>query len=82
MIAPSVMRKLSYCLLTSPRGGDIAKIALANSHSRQLVRAVHLLRDRFKDPVPIEELASAAGMSASPFHRQFKAVTSMTPLQY
>ena len=82
MLAPLIMRELSYWLLTGPRGGDIARITLANSHSRQLVRAIHLLRDRFMDPVRIEELAMTAGMSPSAFHRQFKAFTAMTPLQY
>ncbi|CAA9585301.1 MAG: Transcriptional regulator, AraC family [uncultured Thermomicrobiales bacterium] len=82
MLAPLVMRELSYWLLTGPRGGDIAKIALASSHSRQLVRAIHLLRDRFMEPVRIDELAMTAGMSPSAFHRQFKAFTAMTPVQY
>lgn len=82
MLVPLIMRELSYWLLTSPCSGDIAKIALANSHSQQLVRAIHLLRDRFMDPVRIEELAMTAGMSPSAFHRQFKAFTSMTPVQY
>ncbi|CAA9554817.1 MAG: Transcriptional regulator, AraC family [uncultured Thermomicrobiales bacterium] len=82
ILAPLIMRELSYWLLTGPRGGDIARIALANSHSRQLVRAIHLLRDRFMDPMRIEELAMTAGMSPSAFHRQFKAFTSMSPLQY
>ncbi len=82
IVAPLIMRELSYWLLTSARGGDIAEIALANSHSRQLVSAIHLLRDRFVDAVRIEELAATAGMSSSAFHRQFKAFTSMTPLQY
>jgi len=82
MLAPLIMRELSYRLLMGPRGGDIGRMALANSHSRQLVRAIHLLRDRFMDPVRIDELATIAGMSPSAFHRQFKAFTSMTPLQY
>lgn len=82
MLAPLVMHESSYWLLTSPSGGDIARVALADNHSRQLVRAIHLLRDRFMDRVPINELAMRAGMGPSTFHRQFKAFTSMTPLQY
>lgn len=40
------------------------------------------LRDRFRETVRIDELAAIAQMSLSVFHRQFKAMTSMTPLQY
>ncbi len=43
---------------------------------------IHALRDRFAEPVRIEELASIAQLSVSAFHRQFKALTSMTPLRY
>ena len=43
---------------------------------------MHSLRSRFRETVRIEELAAVARMSASAFHRQFKALTSMTPLQY
>ena len=32
-------------------------------------------------PVDVEELAKLVNMSVSTFHRQFKAVTSMSPLQ-
>lgn len=40
------------------------------------------MRDRFAEPLRIEELAQAAHMSPSAFHRQFKAQTLLTPLQY
>ena len=33
-------------------------------------------------PVNIEELAKLVNMSVTSFHRQFKAVTGMSPLQY
>jgi AraC-like DNA-binding protein len=44
--------------------------------------AIHTLRDDFARPIRVEELAEAARMSPSSFHQHFKALTSMTPLQY
>jgi AraC-like DNA-binding protein len=41
-----------------------------------------VLRDHYARTVRIEELAEAAQMSPSSFHQHFKALTSMTPLQY
>ena len=79
---PSLMRELCYWLLAGPRGGDIARIVLANGQDRRVVTAIQTLRARFAEPVRIEELARIAGMSPSAFHRQFKALTSLTPLQY
>jgi AraC-like DNA-binding protein len=43
---------------------------------------MHSLRDRFREPCRVVALASVAGMSPSAFHRQFKALTSLSPLQY
>ncbi len=82
MISPLIMRELCYWLLTSPNGGEIAEIALANSHAQGIISAIHSLRNRFAEPVRIEEMAQLAHLSLSAFHRQFKALTLMTPLQY
>ena len=79
---PSLMRELCYWLLAGPRGGDIARIVLANGPDRRVVAAIQTLRARFAEPVRVEELARGAGMSPSAFHRQFKALTALTPLQY
>ncbi len=79
---PVVMREICYWLLAGPHGGDVARMALANTPSRRVIDAVHSLRHRFRETVRIGELAAIARMSPSAFHRQFKALTSMTPLQY
>ena len=82
VLYPAIMREISYWLLTGPHGGDVVKLTLTNSHAQRVLSAIHLLRARFSEPVRIEALASLAHMSPSAFHRQFKAFTSLTPLQY
>ncbi|HEX4197443.1 MAG TPA: AraC family transcriptional regulator [Caulobacteraceae bacterium] len=79
---PGVMREICYWLLTGPHGGDIARLTLKSSPSQPLIRAIHELRGRFAEMVRIEDLAAIARLSPSAFHRQFKALTSLTPLQY
>ncbi len=79
---PVIMREICYWLLTGPHGGDVARMALANSPSQRVISAMHSLRSRFREAVRIEELAVIAQMSPSAFHRQFKTLTSLTPLQY
>jgi len=79
---PVIMREISFWLLTGPHGGEVARMTLANGPSQRVINAMHSLRSRFRETVRIEELAAVARMSASAFHRQFKALTSMTPLQY
>jgi AraC-like DNA-binding protein len=79
---PVIMREIGYWLLTGPHGGDVARMALANSPSQRVIAAVNSLRTRFREAVRVEALAAVAQMSPSAFHRQFKALTSLTPLQY
>jgi AraC-like DNA-binding protein len=82
MLSPMVMREICYWLLTGPHGGEVSKIVLANSHAQRVIKAIYALRDQFTETVRIEDLAAIAQLSPSAFHRQFKALTSMTPLQY
>ncbi|MBI1202724.1 MAG: helix-turn-helix domain-containing protein [Rhodopseudomonas sp.] len=79
---PIIMREICYWLLTGPHGGDVARLTLANGPSWRVISAMHSLRNRFKEAVRVAELAAVAQMSPSAFHRQFKALTSLTPLQY
>jgi AraC-like DNA-binding protein len=79
---PGIMREICYWLLAGPHGGDIARLALKNSPSERVVRALNTLRTRFREPVRVEELAEVAHMSAAVFYRRFKALTALAPLQY
>lgn len=79
---PAIMREICYWLLTGPHGAEVCKLTLPGSHTLRIAGAINHLRDNFTRPVRVEELAHTVGMSASSFHEHFKALTSMTPLQY
>ncbi len=81
MLRPAIMREICYWLLTGPQGGEVARMTLGG-HARRVIKAIHALRDRYAEPMRIDALAAIARLSPSAFHRQFKAVTAMTPLQY
>ena len=81
-LVPAIMRELSYWLLAGPIGGDVAAVVFGVDRSPNVVAAIHELRERFTDTIRIDEMATQDGMSPSAFHRAFKAMTSMTPLQY
>lgn len=80
---PGIMREMCYWLLTGPGGDQIRNVMMmANGHDHRLMQAVHHLRGRFRETLHVEELAHVAHMSATTFHRQFKSLTAMAPLQY
>ena len=58
------------------------KIAAGDSHTQRIAGAINVLRDGYSRTIRTEELASAARIGVSSFHQHFKALTSMTPLQY
>lgn len=82
VLYPAIQREFYFWLLSGPHGGHICRQVLAETHLARVGRAVTLLRQRFAEPLTVEQLASAAGMSRSTFHHHFKALTGMSPLQF
>jgi AraC-like DNA-binding protein len=82
ILAPSLMREITYRLLQGPYGNAVRELASADSQTRRIARAIELLKQNFAEPLPTAKLARAAGMSVSSFHAHFKRVSSMSPLQY
>jgi AraC-like DNA-binding protein len=82
ILYPALMRELYYWMLTGPHGSEIAKLALPETQAERVAKAIHFLRENYNQSVRVEQLAELARMSASSFHHHFKAMTSMTPVQY
>jgi AraC-like DNA-binding protein len=82
VMAPLIQRELLYRLLQGPQAPVLRELALADSGLAQIRRAVAWIRADVARSMRIETLAAHVGMSASSFHRHFKAVTGMSPLQY
>ncbi|MDX2236179.1 MAG: AraC family transcriptional regulator [Hyphomonadaceae bacterium] len=82
ILHPPLMKELCFHLLTGPNGGEVCKIARAESHTRKIADAIHFIRKNFMRPIRVEDMADAAGMSASSFHEHFRTLTAMSPLQY
>lgn len=81
-LAPMVVREMYYRLLMGEHGGVIRQIATAGSQSQRIVDVIEAIKSDITQTIRVEELAEEVNMSTSSFHRHFKAVTSMSPLQY
>lgn len=82
ILYPLIMREICYWLLAGPHGEEFCKLALPEAHAERVARAIRLLHGSFNQTLRVERLAEAARMSLSSFHKHFKALTSMTPVQY
>ncbi|RWZ51138.1 AraC family transcriptional regulator [Labedella phragmitis] len=82
VLAPLVEREILWLLVRGPLGTAVRQLGLAESTVNRVGHAVQWIRDRYAEPLSIEELAEVAMMSPSAFHRSFQAVTAMSPIQF
>ena len=81
VMAPLIERELYYRLLLGPRGALLRQLARSDSQLAPIRFALTQMRERFDQPMRVEELARLVGMSPTSFHRHFRAVTAMSPVQ-
>ncbi|WP_224371079.1 AraC family transcriptional regulator [Hyalangium versicolor] len=82
VLGPMIEREILWRLLSSRQGAMVRQIGLADSRLSQIGRAIRRIRTGYAENLRISELARLAGMSVTSFHRHFRAITSMSPLQY
>ncbi len=82
VLAPLAVREIHYLLLTGPCGESLRRINTHGTRSHQIAQAVAWLRGHYASPLKVEDLARGVNMALSTFHRHFKSVTGMSPLQY
>jgi AraC-like DNA-binding protein len=82
VLAPLAEREILWHLLCSEQGHRVRQIGLADSRLSQIGRAMRWMRDHYKEGLRIEDLARVSAMSVTSFHRHFRAVALMSPLQY
>ena len=81
-LAPVYEREILYRVLQGPHGPMLRDIANPDTAMARVSVAIQWIRREFAQPLRVESLAQKAAMSVSAFHRHFKAVTALSPLQY
>lgn len=82
LLGPLVVDEILIRLLRTAIGPRVAQIGAPKSGLHRIAEAVSWIRTHFAQPVTVDEMAASVHMSASSFHQRFKAVTTMSPLQY
>ncbi|MEM7932271.1 AraC family transcriptional regulator [Morganella morganii subsp. sibonii] len=82
VMAPLIHKEILYYLLKSGQGARLQLMASHNKQCRQISSVLNYLKAHFDQPVSVETLCRHAQMSESSFHRHFRRVTRMSPLQY
>ena len=82
ILAPLIQREILYRLLVGEQGPRLRQMATAGSQSHQIARAIDWLKTHYSQTLRVDDLAEFAQMSTSAFHHHFRALTSMSPLQF
>ena len=82
VLKTQMIREMHYWLLAGKHGPAIRNLGTAEGSAQRLARAVAIIRSDYAQPLRVERLAEAAGMSPSTFHQHFRAVTTLSPLQF
>jgi AraC-like DNA-binding protein len=82
VLAPMIEREILWRLINGPLGQSVRQIGLTDSSLTHVSRAVRWISEHFNQPFRVEDLARSCGMSTSAFHRNFQAVTALSPIQF
>lgn len=81
-LAPAYEREILFRVLQGPLGWMLRDAATPNTALSRIGIAIRWIKENFAKPLRVETLAEMTALSVSAFHRHFKAVTALSPLQY
>ena len=82
VLGPLAEQEIVYRLFTGPDGARMRQIGFSQGRVARIGRVMAWIGKHYRERYGIEQLAAQAGMSASSLYEHFRAVTSMTPLQF
>ena len=81
-LGKGLVREVLFHLLQGPQAASLFALASHNTHLARLERALKYLNQHYQQKLDVEQLAQLANMSPSSFHRNFRQMTSTSPIQY
>lgn len=82
ILAPLIRKEILYRLLQGNYGAILREFALHGSNANRIAQSIEYITHDISEPLSVEILSHKVGMSISAFHKHFKRVTAMSPIQY
>ncbi|MGL4754190.1 MAG: AraC family transcriptional regulator N-terminal domain-containing protein [Aeromonadaceae bacterium] len=82
ILGPGLLQEILYRVLTGPNAHVLLELVRHDSHYARIARVLGRMHRDYAAALTVEALASDAHMSVSSFHRAFRQVTRVSPLQY
>ena len=74
-----LMREIHYRLLAGAFGNTLRSLNTLGSQGHQITKAIAWLKEFYKEPLLVEDLANRSHMAPSTFHKYFKKITTLSP---
>lgn len=82
IVGEAVIDEIYFRILKHERGGKLPHLLQQRGQIQQIARAVEHVHRNLAEVVSVDELATLVQMSRSTFHKKFKEVMHMSPVQY
>jgi len=82
VLGPGLQRELLFRIMCGENAASLYALAMKNTGLARIDKALKQIHSNFSQPFNVDKLAGCVNMSASSFHRTFKQVTSLSPIQY
>lgn len=82
VLAPLFTKEILYRTLQGEHGDSLRRIVTDGSPTIHIKNAIEYIVNNFQDSFRIDYLADVANMSVPSFHRHFKEITAMSPIQF
>lgn len=82
VLGKGLVRELLFRIMCGENAASLYALAHKNTGLSRIDKALKQIHCNFSQPCNVEQLAGSVNMSTSAFHRAFKDVTSLSPIQY
>ncbi|WP_214707845.1 MULTISPECIES: AraC family transcriptional regulator [unclassified Exiguobacterium] len=82
MLAPLYTKEIIYKVLTGEHGNTLENIVVKGNSAHHIKKAIQLIMTNYDKPLRVDQLAETVNMNVSAFHKHFKEVAAMSPIQF
>lgn len=82
VLAPLYTKEIVYLVLHGENGDSLKSILTDGGLAFSIKKAIQYILENFQKSFRVEDLAAIANMSVPSFHRHFKEIVAMTPIQF
>ena len=76
------LKEILYRLLVSNQNIELQQLAFIESNSYKISKAITFINQNLHETFLMDDIAKSVNMSISSFHKHFKTITGISPLQY